>query len=173
LAREALFNILSRTIGGSLFVDLFAGSGAVGIEALSRGADKVLFVERSGRCCGIIRDSLRLLGADGDAQILCADLSRESAAGMLADGVSSLRRGGADAVFADPPYDYPGLTELPFFLSRRNICAQNGVLIIEHRKKTAMPSNAGAFILHSEKKYGDSVLSFYRMNQAIKTDAVV
>jgi 16S rRNA (guanine966-N2)-methyltransferase len=90
--REALFNVLARRIAGTTFLDCYAGSGSVGIEALSRGARRAIFVERNGRALAVLRENLQSLGIEGAATVARA-LSREHV---------------ADIAFIDPPYDLEG-----------------------------------------------------------------
>jgi len=142
---------------------MFAGSGAVGIEALSRGAGKVVFADSSRDCCELIRYNLKLLGTGGrNTYILDADLSHISAGAALRNALRQVGELAADVIFADPPYSYNGLSGLPRLLSEFDICAAEGIFIIEHGKKTDMPQDAGMYAKYREKNYGDSSLSFYQ-----------
>ena len=161
-AREALFNILAPRMAGAVFIDLFAGSGAVGIEALSRGAGGALFVERNRACCELIRANLTALGVDKRRYcVLEADMSARTAKPALLRGLDRLARPAADIVFADPPYEYAGMDGLPLLMSGLDVCAPGGILIIEHGKKSELPAAACAYVKYDVRKYGDTRFSFY------------
>ena len=91
-----------------------------------------------------------------------ADLARKSAGDALRDGLKRIGEAAADVVFADPPYGYEDIRNLPRYISESYLCAAEGFFIIEHGKKTEMPRDAGYFENFREKNYGDSCLSFYR-----------
>ncbi|MCL2057467.1 MAG: 16S rRNA (guanine(966)-N(2))-methyltransferase RsmD [Oscillospiraceae bacterium] len=163
VAREALFSILAPRVAGAVFIDMYAGSGAVGIEALSRGAGCVVFADSSRECVDTIRDNLKLLGIGGrGALVLEADLARGApAAAALRGALKRLGEVAADIIFADPPYGLEGILDMPRFISESYLCAADGTIIIEHSKKTIMPANSGMYEKARERQYGDSCLSFY------------
>ena len=166
VAREALFNMLAPRIAGVLFVDLFAGSGAIGIEALSRGAGGVIFVDKSRACCALIRENLRLVGAGGqEALVLDLDIKRDNFMRALREGMKHLEKNEAGVVFADPPYNFEGVDRFPLLISETAICAAGAFIIIEHSKKISMPQHAGIYAMFRNKKYGDSCVSFYSSGQ--------
>jgi len=161
--REALFGIIAPLVAGATFADVFAGSGAIGVEALSRGAARALFADRSRGCAGLIRENLGRLGiSEREAVTVRVDMASDSAPGMLADGLSRLGAAAADIIYADPPYGYADIGALPLILSAPRILAPSGVLILEHGKKAAPPQSAGILEKYDERKYGDTRLSFYR-----------
>jgi len=151
--REALFSILAQDIRGAVFVDLFAGSGAVGIEALSRGAAMAIFADMSRNCCKIINDNLKALDiGKAAATVMCADLSRRDAynsvreaiaqrggAGVAKDALARQSMVGADIVYADPPYGFAAIEKLPLCIAGSGLCNAGGLIIIEHGKKSIMP----------------------------------
>src|SRR6266849_2599237 len=131
--RETLFNVLAPNIAGSRFVDLFAGTGAIGIEALSRGAAEVVFIENHAPAVTLIRRNLESLGINSGVTVLAADALRGLA--LLA----ARRYSGApafDHIFLDPPYaaaeDYSRVLE---FLGSADLLAPGGIVIAEHRKQ--------------------------------------
>jgi 16S rRNA (guanine(966)-N(2))-methyltransferase RsmD len=156
--RETLFNILTPRIEGARFLDLCAGTGAVGIEALSRGAAHVAFVDQSQKMCALIEDNLNSLEiAPEDYQI------------VPAEGLDYVRRHAKktelpfDTVFFDPPYatDYEVL--LKFIGDHTSqILAAAAIVIVEHHKKKLLEDQFQALTRYRELKQGDSVLSFYR-----------
>ena len=155
--RETLFDILGPSMEGSLFIDAYAGTGAVGIEALSRGARRVIFVEIARGPVALIRQNLEMLGATADAEILHEDALK---------GLARLHARGeqADFLFLDPPYEdqeeYQGVFEL---LSHSAPLTPNGIVIMEHRSTFPLPDFAGRLEAFRRVRQGDATLSFYRL----------
>jgi 16S rRNA (guanine(966)-N(2))-methyltransferase RsmD len=155
--RETLFNILGPTVQDSLFVDLYAGTGAVGIEALSRGANSAIFVEQHSAATALIRRNLESLGITGEAEILSVDVLR----GIERLAVRHIR---AHYVFLDPPYaateEYERTLEL---LGDTAILAPGGRVIVEHLRKRKLQERFGALELARAVEQGDAALSFYKL----------
>lgn len=155
--RETLFNVVSAGIPDSVWLDLFAGSGAVGIEALSRGARMVYFVESSGRAAKTIRANLHSLAIQEGF-----DLQEREA-------VSALRALDAAAVvcdfcFIDPPYDDESAYEQSLgFLSQSRLLTPKSVVIAEHDKHSDLSDRYGALKRFRRLRQGDAVLSFYKL----------
>ncbi len=158
--RETLFNVLAPNIAGSRFVDLFAGTGAIGIEALSRGAAEVIFIENHAPAVNLIRRNFESLGINTGATVLTVDALRGLA--MLASRKQP-SAGGYDYVFLDPPYaaaeDYSRVLE---FLGSTELIAPGGIVIAEHRRNFDLPEELGALRRFRVLKQGDAALSFYR-----------
>lgn len=158
--RETLFNILGATVEGSLFVDLYAGTGAVGIEALSRGASGVIFVEKHPAAITLIRDNLASLEISSGFEILAKDALR------ALEILSTRKLGGhvqADFFFADPPYEEKEeYTRVLEFLDGSRLLARHGFVIVEHASRLVLPER----FTHLERTrllaQGDASLSFYR-----------
>jgi 16S rRNA (guanine(966)-N(2))-methyltransferase RsmD len=153
--RETLFNVIAARVPEARFLDLCAGSGAVGIEALSRDAAHATFVDRSRRSCQLIESNLKLCQVSEDeADIYCAEVTE------------FLRQAAADAkqtwdlIFLDPPYkeNYLRLLE-PLYSS--SLLQTDGLLIVEHHHKTPLPEQLGTLRRTRILKQGDSSLSFY------------
>ncbi len=155
--RETLFNILAPPIEGVRFLDLCAGSGAVGIEALSRGAAQVTFVDRARKMCGLVEANLDMLGVPEDeTEVACSE------------AVNYLKRSAKkeacayDIIFFDPPYstDYEIVLE---YVGRHapRLLAEDGMLIVEHHRKKDLQVEVGALRRYRVLKQGDSCLSFY------------
>lgn len=154
--RETLFNILAPRIKGGSLLDLCAGSGAVGIEALSRGASAVTFVERSRRACSAIRENLEAVGAAAEASI------------VNRDAVAALRQLAAagdryDVVFFDPPYESAIYSQVMRELGRGELLVPDGVVVVEHRTKRPTEREYGRLQMFRGVKQGDSSLAFYRV----------
>ena len=166
--RETLFNILGAEIEGSVFLDLFAGSGAVGIEALSRGAHGAIFVENHPAGAVLISRNLASLGISTAAQVAgrrtfagTAEILRMAAM----DALEQLANGGAhiDFVFADPPYaNSQAYEDILAFLGESELLARSGRVIAEHRRKNDLPRIAGDLERTRVVEQGDSALSFYQ-----------
>ncbi|MDD3652933.1 MAG: 16S rRNA (guanine(966)-N(2))-methyltransferase RsmD [Desulfotomaculaceae bacterium] len=155
--KEALFNILRPLIEGSYFLDLFAGSGNIGIEALSRGALRTVFVEKKIENINIIRQNLSITGLITKADIRCASVDQ---------ALQLLGREGQkfDIIFMDPPYyDNLILGTLRGILIN-NLLVRKGTVVIESSKKDILPPEVVSIKLLRQEKYGDNLLSFYTMN---------
>ena len=156
--KESLFNILHAPSGKS-FVDLFAGSGNVGLEALSRGAAKVVFVEKNAVMVNAIKRNLRELSFAGEYEILAVEAAK---------GIRKLQNRGEslDFLFADPPYDRGFVGEIFHSLSGGNVLSEDGVLIIQHSvRENADGQYASDFILTDRRRYGDTHLSFFKIRE--------
>jgi 16S rRNA (guanine(966)-N(2))-methyltransferase RsmD len=153
--RETLFNIIGPSIDSETrFVDLCAGTGAVGIEALSRGASHATFVDRSKRACELIEVNLDLLSVpEGETQVNCMTAETFAARDHESPG---------DFVFFDPPYDSDyGPAFLEIADPKSTLLAREGVLIVEHHAKTQIPDGVGELRRWRIVKQGESWLSFY------------
>jgi 16S rRNA (guanine966-N2)-methyltransferase len=155
--RETLFNVLSLRIENAVFVDLYAGSGAVGIEALSRGAREAIFVENAEPALKTIRANLATLGIKGGYA-----LEPRSAVAALKRLASSARL--ADIIFLDPPYESANEYEAALGLLGGEcfrLLAPNAVAIAEHGKKHDLAERYGELVRFRVLKQGDATLSFY------------
>ena len=151
--RETLFNILAPRIPGSRFLDICAGSGAVGIEALSRGASEVTYIERSRHACAVIEANLASLG------ITEATIIKHDAAASL----KRLERDSAqfDIAFFDPPYASEIYNEVMNQLGTGNLLAAEAVVIVEHRVKSPPVRERGSLQVFREVRQGESALTFF------------
>jgi 16S rRNA (guanine966-N2)-methyltransferase len=157
--RETLFNILAPRIGGAVVADVYAGTGAVGIEALSRGASRVVFIEQDRRAQQLVATNLAQCGiADGYA-IVGSDALRALKRASGAAVAPAL----FDIIVADPPYtiDRDTLTRVLSAAGQR--LAAGGVLALEHARRTAPPDAPGRLMRVRTVNSGDSALSFYEV----------
>lgn len=155
--RETLFNVLGPGVDGARFLDLYAGSGAVGVEALSRGAVFAGFVERGPAAFAAIRSNLAVLGLGGRA--LVESRSVAAALGRLVETGGSF-----DFVFLDPPYE--ALTEYADTLGllgreAARLLRPGALVIAEHAKRQALPEQVGVLRRHRLLQQGDAALSFF------------
>jgi 16S rRNA (guanine(966)-N(2))-methyltransferase RsmD len=156
--RETLFDVLTAgnpdALEGTVWLDLFAGTGAIGIEALSRGAKMVYFVESSAKAAELIRKNLQSLGVKSNFHVLHQDVIR---------GLASIEKQGvtADFVFLDPPYrsvEIYGQT-LETLASSSTV---KGIAVAEHEKRFDPGENSGGLMRYRKLVQGDAALSFYR-----------
>ncbi len=152
MVKEALFSMLMNDIHNSVFVDLFSGTGAVGLEALSRGAEKVYLVDRSRESVSIIRNNVNKIGCQSQANILASDYR------VAMDRINEP----VDIIFADPPYEEGYNLEILESVENSDLLNDDGILIIEHSKKFDMPERYENLEAFKEKKYGKKALTFYR-----------
>jgi 16S rRNA (guanine966-N2)-methyltransferase len=152
--KQALFNILGERVVDALFLDLFAGAGSIGIEALSRGAGRVVFVDQSRSSLRVLEENIKQTGFTERSQT------------VLSKAGSFLKKpsGTYDVVYLDPPYadELQPLLEL---IAEAKILGPGSVLIAEHFKKQLSPASAGDLMLYREAKYGDTVLAFYSLRR--------
>jgi 16S rRNA (guanine966-N2)-methyltransferase len=157
--RETLFNVLAPRIEGANFLDLYAGSGAVGIEALSRGAAQVTFVERAPAALKVLRANLARLGLTAGFQIHSGSVAAYLRRARPADAPR------IDLVFLDPPYDaeeeYSGTLGL-LGGAAVGLLAEHALVIAEHRKKDRLEGRYGQLERTRLLEQGDAALSFYR-----------
>ena len=155
--RETLFNILGPGVEGCLFVDVYAGTGAVGIEALSRGAREVVFIERHPAVVALIRRNLHSLEIETGAEILSVDAVR----GLE---VLAARHRHAHFFFLDPPYEEREEYQRSLgFLDRSPLVALSGCVIVEHEKRWALPVHLSNLERVRVVEQGDAALSFFRL----------
>jgi 16S rRNA (guanine(966)-N(2))-methyltransferase RsmD len=159
--RETLFNILAPRIRGARFLDLCSGSGAVGIEALSRGATHATLVDQSRRMCGLIEVNLEAFGVDDDeSEVVCAEVAEFLRKRTKRAATES---GAFDIVFFDPPYatDYEEVLKRLGDQSKA-LLAADATIVVEHHKKRELDEEFGVLRRYRSVKQGDSCLSFYQ-----------
>jgi 16S rRNA (guanine(966)-N(2))-methyltransferase RsmD len=143
--RESLFNILAPRIGGAVFVDAYAGCGSVGIEALSRGARRAVFIERSRAAVSVLRANLESLGLVARSQVI------QGGAALYVAGID------ADIVFLDPPYELEHEYGRCLDLLRDS----RALVVAQHSRRFDPPAAVGALLRYRQVRQGDNCLSFY------------
>jgi 16S rRNA (guanine966-N2)-methyltransferase len=151
--RESIFNILADRIQGALVLDLFAGTGALGIEALSRGAGAATFIEKDASAVTILKKNLHACGLKENAHVIRWDIL------INLNCVHSITPG-FNLVFMDPPYQKDMVQPALRHLSNSNALQNNACLVIEHSKFDPMPNILKAFRLKDVRKYGKTLVSF-------------
>jgi 16S rRNA (guanine966-N2)-methyltransferase len=144
--RETLFNVLAPRLEGCVFLDVYAGTGAVGIEALSRGARRAIFIEKNRAAVEVIRENLASLGLESRAEVFT---------GKVATVLERLR---ADIAFLDPPYDLPKEYEISMAALGQS---DTPLAIVQHSSHFAPLEEYGHLTRYREIKQGDNCLSFY------------
>jgi 16S rRNA (guanine(966)-N(2))-methyltransferase RsmD len=153
--RETLFNILAPRIAGASLLDLYAGTGAIGIEALSRGARSVTFVESDRRAQALIAENLAHCGVEGSYAIIRGTVARAvEQLDAAAFGPYEL----FDIVWLDPPYDEAADAVMA---AAAVLLAPGGLLVLEHARRRQAPETAGRLARVRQVTSGDSALSFY------------
>ena len=153
LVRGAIFSILENTAAGwEQVLDLFSGSGALGIEALSRGAGWVDFVEREPRCCGIIRENLEKTGLSARAHVYCCNVNK---------ALSFLDKE-YDVILMDPPYANTSIGDFITQLADSNIVGTRSTVVVTHSPHLSLQSRYAALNMVKEHRHGDSCISIYQ-----------
>lgn len=152
--REALFDILGSSVHGVHFLDLYAGSGAVGIEALSRGAAEVVFLEQDSACVQVLKTNVKMTGLQ-KWRLVAGDVLR-TLPRLLRHGVHF------DIIFLDPPYGTDLAMRTLEVLASGDLLRLSGVVIVEHFAKDPLPQRIGMLWRVREKAHGQTVLSFYQ-----------
>jgi 16S rRNA (guanine966-N2)-methyltransferase len=151
--KESIFNILGGEIEGRLVLDLFAGTGNLGIEALSRGARKVVFVEKGRHALGLIEKNLAQFGLEGRSEVLPVDANR-------AIGIFKQRGKTFDLIFMDPPYEKGLIEKTLLKLSSHPVYHQDSLLVIEHHRREILPPILHGWNLVRRRQMGETVISF-------------
>jgi 16S rRNA (guanine966-N2)-methyltransferase len=152
--KESLFNILGPGIAGSVFLDAFGGTGAIGIEAISRGASEVVFIESNAGGHRLIQKNLDLCGIQSGCRII----QRE-----IFISLRTLARQGfkANIVFFDPPYDWQPYRDLLDLVFKKGLLLQPSRVVIEHHLKADLPESGEGYCRSRVVRQGDHCLSFY------------
>ncbi|OGP24628.1 MAG: 16S rRNA (guanine(966)-N(2))-methyltransferase RsmD [Deltaproteobacteria bacterium GWB2_55_19] len=153
--REAIFNILPREFPFRRVLDLFAGTGAMGIEAMSRGGDAVTFVDADAGSVNVIRKNLGACGIKEGARVLKGDALRE---------LNALSRWGEefDLIFVDPPYNTALFEESLNEIGRLGLLRAEGALVAETSKRAPWKAEVPGLVLYDERRYGDTLVYFFK-----------
>ncbi|PIV23264.1 MAG: 16S rRNA (guanine(966)-N(2))-methyltransferase RsmD [Deltaproteobacteria bacterium CG03_land_8_20_14_0_80_45_14] len=151
--KESLFNILREEMGGKVVLDLFAGTGNLGIEALSRGAKKAIFVEKGRQALRLIQRNLTQFGLEEQSEILPKDANR-------AIGILKQRGECFDLIFMDPPYEKGLIQKTLMQLNFHQIYHKDSILVIEHNRREPLPYIMDGWNLIRQRRIGDTVISF-------------
>jgi len=151
--KESIFNTLQDKMAGKVVLDLFAGTGNLGIEALSRGAKKAIFVEKERQALRLIQRNLTQFGLEERSEILPRDVKR-------AIGILKQRRECFDLILMDPPYERGLIRKTLMELNSQQICHKDSILVIEHNRREPLPHVMDGWNIIRQRRMGDTVISF-------------
>ncbi len=152
--KEAVFNILGSKVLDSLFLDLFAGTGSMGIEALSRGASRAVFVDNNNSSLKIIRENLEMTKLLNKSEII--NDSCLNCVNKLKHKYEKF-----DIIYMDPPYNMENIIQLLEIVINQGLLDREGVLLLEHSKNKQFDERVNDLIKVKQKRYGDTCISFY------------
>ncbi len=163
--KETLFNILGPEIRNSVFLDVFAGTGAIGLEGISRGAREVVFIEQSGEGCRLIRRNLELCGVAGGFRLL------------QDEAFAALRRLGhqgffSDVIFMDPPYRWKPYADLLDTVFSTRLAREQTCVVIEHDRRAILPESGKGYRNARVVRQGDHHLTFYRAVSSVESHPI-
>ncbi len=157
LVRGAIFSILDSSVDDwSRVLDLFSGSGSLGIEALSRGAGSVDFVDQESRCCAIIKENLEKTRLSSRARVHCTTVSR---------AISALQ-GPYNIILMDPPYKDTGIGVIIEQLAASGLAGDETPVVITHSSRFKLEQRYGTLVMKREYRHGDSTIAIYRKEQS-------
>ncbi|MCD8502760.1 MAG: 16S rRNA (guanine(966)-N(2))-methyltransferase RsmD [Bacillaceae bacterium] len=154
--KESIFNMIGPFFQGGLGLDLYGGSGGLGIEALSRGFDKMIFVDQNAKAIDIITSNLNLCKLFDKAEVYRNDARRALKAIIK-------RQMRFDAIFLDPPYKKQRLEEELMIISENRLLLEEGVIVVEHDAAIALPESINTLVCERKEQYGDTVICLYRI----------
>jgi len=152
--KEAIFNMLQQYITGSNVLDLFAGTGNLGLEALSRGCSRVVFVEKDPRAIDVLNKNRANLGCVEQTTVMRDDVFH------AIKRLSGRER--FDIIFADPPYSRGLEAPLLDAIADSDILYQDGIVVLEHSSRDHQPDRVGSLIKLQDRRYGDTEISLYK-----------
>ncbi|WP_445488450.1 16S rRNA (guanine(966)-N(2))-methyltransferase RsmD [Niallia sp. 03133] len=159
--KEAIFNMIGPYFDGEVGLDLFAGSGGLGIEGLSRGLSKVVFVDRDGKAISTIKSNLAACNLEENAEVYRNDADRAMKALIK-------RERSFDYIFLDPPYKKQQLERILTTIDKENLLEQDGVIVCEHGSEVALPESIGRLCQKKHEKYGIIAVSIYTLSMGLE-----
>jgi len=154
--RESLFNILGQWLEGQVVLDLFAGTGALALEALSRGAARAVMVDSGREALKLCHENAEELGLADRVRIVAGSVDERTVARVVAEA------GPFDVVFADPPYAAQTPTQITSLVSRAGALKEGGTLVVEHDKRVEAPAEHEGLVRTDTRQFGDTTVSFYQ-----------
>lgn len=154
--KESLFNMINPYMMESNILDLFAGTGSLGIECLSRGASKCTFVDVSRESIALVKSNIKKARFENESEVLNLDFK---------DAISKLKikNNKFDVIFMDPPYYKDMFIDALEKIDNANILEEDGIIIVEHDTKDKFPEEIGSLEKSRDKKYGNTTLTFYKL----------
>lgn len=167
--REAVFSILGDMVRGAYALDLFAGTGSLGLEALSRGAEKVVFVDRSTLCLNLIQRNRHQCFPGSRAEFLKLDLRADRSFALLRTYLSAEKK--FQLIFLDPPYEKKLAETALTMVDKTGLLAADGIVIAEERWNAALPERTGSLHLDGYRRYGETGIWLYKIDAAAAIEA--
>ncbi|MEK4228625.1 16S rRNA (guanine(966)-N(2))-methyltransferase RsmD [Solibacillus sp. FSL H8-0538] len=152
--KESIFNMIGPFFDGGTALDLFAGSGGLGIESLSRGADRAIFVEKDGRAFQTLQENIKKCRYEQESEAFRTDANR-AVKGLLKRDIV------IDYLFVDPPYHKKEYYDLVEMLVQGEKLAPNAIIMCEHSTEVDLPESYGSFKLTRKETYGGTIISIY------------
>ncbi|MFJ8234473.1 16S rRNA (guanine(966)-N(2))-methyltransferase RsmD [Ureibacillus sp. NPDC094379] len=153
--KESIFNIIGPFFDGGIALDLFAGSGGLGIECLSRGAEKAIFVEKDGRAFQTLQENIKKCRYEEATELFKTDATR-AVKGLLKREIQ------IDYLFVDPPYRKTEYYDLVLTLAEAGKLAEDAIIVCESSDEFNLPESYGSFSLSRQEAYGGTIISIYR-----------
>ncbi|KGR73788.1 16S rRNA (guanine(966)-N(2))-methyltransferase RsmD [Ureibacillus sinduriensis] len=153
--KESIFNMIGPFFSGGIALDLFAGSGGLGIETLSRGASKAIFVEKDGRAFQTLQENIKKCRYEAVAETFKTDAAR-AVKGLLKREIQ------LDYLFLDPPYHKKEYYDLLNSLVDHGKLSEDAIIVCEHSVEVNLPSSYGKYTLARQETYGGTIISIYR-----------
>ncbi len=157
--RESLFGILGSRLMGITALDLFAGSGSLGLESLSRGSSRCVFVERSRPAAKLLQENVSNLGVEDTCEVICADALEESR--------RWLSLGPFGIAFVDPPYRAGAYEKAMKLLSADGVLNPLGVVVVERERHVSLQGSYGNLKLKRSERYGATMIDFYQFDSEV------
>jgi 16S rRNA (guanine(966)-N(2))-methyltransferase RsmD len=153
LVKQAIFSILASTVNDwHRILDLYAGSGALGVEALSRQSDWADFVEQNQKCCGAIKYNLEKAGFSDKAHVYCCKVNK----------AITFLNNKYDVIFMDPPYSDSSISNMLIRLADSRLVKDDSIIVLCHANRLPLNTSGGGLQLIKERRYGDTLVSIYR-----------
>ncbi len=153
--RESVFNILGPFVLGANVLDLFAGTGALAMEALSRGGDSAVLIDKSKSAIAVIRKNILALNLDAKAKVICWDIKKNLAC-------IKGKQPRFNLVFMDPPYELGFISPCFYHLDKSASLENNALIVVEHGFREKHIEAGDAFVLSDQRNYGKTLVSFFR-----------
>ena len=161
--KETLFNMLGHDLSGEYFLDLFGGSGAIGIEALSRGAEKVVWVENNRQAHDLIHANLKKCRFENndESKSSCFDWELLKMGALQALPILEKKSFKFDVIYIDPPFAENLYEKCLIDLSKSQLLKEEALIVVEHHNKNVLQELYGKLLLNDQRQSGDTSLSFY------------
>jgi 16S rRNA (guanine(966)-N(2))-methyltransferase RsmD len=155
--KQFIFDYLGDTVENAYVLDLFSGTGNLGIEALSRGAEKVIYIDQEKKAAEIIHKNIRLTHYEDKSNVIIKDAIRY---------LNNIARNNTyfDLIFADPPYNYVSADKLIELIDKNNLLGSKGLLVLEHSRLLKIENNYKNLILIKSRRLGDTTVSIFKGN---------